>query len=407
LQVATVGNKAPDVSSEYKLRTLNITPSPVIGGNWSRAKNLIQVTGFANHNLTAGDYVHVSLSSDKATIPLGNYLVTFATAFNIFNFEGMDSGAFLGTLSFSKVVSYNLEWGEQIDKAWTRVTNQCTVTNNNHQLEVGDVVSVSASSLLSAIPIGTYVITLATTNTFTFTCINEGLFFAGILSYSKAPEDFNPEAVYKRIEIIENSTGASVIVDNTSLTDVDLTVSGTGFDIDVTIYGCYLKADGVPIIGEAVNSSNWQGREGITKRFINRLIQTSADAQAISEKLIDIYGNQNFKASLNIPFDPLREIDDKITIWEKFTNTARIFAIESISHNFSASGANARTSLGLVDLGVDFAGFNWDRHNVINGGMRPGLDDILYDSGRLWDEGFGVNVTEDGETQVDDYRNIG
>ena len=215
------------------------------------------------------------------------------------------------------------------------------------------------------------------------------------------------DAIHKRIVItINNSTSTVVVVDDISLTDIDVTVSGgTPVDIDIDIYGAETSGT-PPSAGESVNSTNWQANSGITKDITNRLIQNDAEAQSVADKMTVLFGNQGFKASLNIPFDPLREIDDKITIWEKFTNTSRIFAIESISHSFTASGASAGTNLGLLDLGVDFANFNWDRQNVLNGGTLTGVDDIKWDSGRLWDEEFGPLVESDTVTNVNDFRNI-
>ncbi len=304
--------------------------------------------------------------------------------------------------------SSTLDWGTVSTVAWTRSGTLITVTSIEHQFIVGETVSVTAATDTNTIPIASYIVTTtADADTFTFNAVATGA-SSGTIDYDKSPSGANPEAIHKRMVVtINNSTISTVTVDDASLTDIDVTVSGgTPVDLKIEVFGSYVEV-GNPVVGESVNSVGWSKNNGITKDIENRLIQNSSDAQLVADEMTALFSDQGFKASLKIPFDPLREIDDKITIWEKFTNTSRIFAIESISHSFSAAGAGAGTNLGLLDLGVDFANFNWDRNNVINGGTNEGVDDIHWDQGRLYDEVDGPLSTSDTVTNVNDFRNIG
>ena len=57
---------------------------------------------------------------------------------------------------------------------WTRVTTVATVTSTNHNLRTGDLVYVTVTSDAAAITIGQKTITVLTSNTYTFTCLNAG-----------------------------------------------------------------------------------------------------------------------------------------------------------------------------------------------------------------------------------------
>ena len=58
--------------------------------------------------------------------------------------------------------------------AWTRSTTTATVTQNGHGMVNGDLFNVTATSDVTAITTGVKTIAGATTNTFTFTCLNAG-----------------------------------------------------------------------------------------------------------------------------------------------------------------------------------------------------------------------------------------
>jgi hypothetical protein len=59
--------------------------------------------------------------------------------------------------------------------SWTRVTTTATVSETAHGYVVGTIISITDSSSILAIPIGTYTITSSTANTYTFICLNAGL----------------------------------------------------------------------------------------------------------------------------------------------------------------------------------------------------------------------------------------
>jgi hypothetical protein len=68
---------------------------------------------------------------------------------------------------------------------WARTGTTATVTLTNHGLLSGDVITITATSDANAIPIGEYVITGLTANTFSITCLDAGG-ATGTLSYAVA-----------------------------------------------------------------------------------------------------------------------------------------------------------------------------------------------------------------------------
>ncbi|MEN9405062.1 MAG: Synechococcus virus Syn5 [Candidatus Parcubacteria bacterium] len=58
--------------------------------------------------------------------------------------------------------------------SWTRTTTTATVTSAAHELRTGDLINVSVTSSAAAIILGQKSITVLTTDTFTFTCLNAG-----------------------------------------------------------------------------------------------------------------------------------------------------------------------------------------------------------------------------------------
>ncbi|KKM17097.1 hypothetical protein LCGC14_1679200 [marine sediment metagenome] len=215
------------------------------------------------------------------------------------------------------------------------------------------------------------------------------------------------EAIFKRFEIELNASDPSVtvVIDEVEGELARVTIAGSGsIDVDVEIFGD--KLSGAGITGEAFSDINHQNMDGITQVFINRFVATDAVAKTLAEEIITLFGNQNFKYSITTPLNPLVELNDRLLVWEKFTNSQSILVVESINHSFTASGASAKTTISAVDIGFDFEDFVWDRHNFKNGGCTAGTDDIDYDTGLLWDQEFGPQVTSDTVTDVDTRRDV-
>lgn len=59
-------------------------------------------------------------------------------------------------------------------QAWTRSTTTATVTSTAHGMKTGDIISVTVTSDAAAIVLGQKSITVLTSSTFTFTCLNAG-----------------------------------------------------------------------------------------------------------------------------------------------------------------------------------------------------------------------------------------
>ncbi|NHZ84323.1 MAG: hypothetical protein GWP19_00390 [Planctomycetia bacterium] len=211
------------------------------------------------------------------------------------------------------------------------------------------------------------------------------------------------DAIYKRITITEGSGNDAVFtLTKTELDSIELNIStGSIIDITVTIDGDKLTAGFIGYAGEDIYYNNQKNYEGFTQRIINRLIQSDEESRVFAEKLIDIYGNPEFKVTIRLPANPLLELGDKLLIWEKYTNTKTIYRIDKISLSYNAEGARYYQTLQLSDMGSDLDNFQWDRHNVLNGGMYEGIDDLKWDTGLLWDQDLGINVTED----TTDYEN--
>jgi hypothetical protein len=202
------------------------------------------------------------------------------------------------------------------------------------------------------------------------------------------------KAIYKRIEVTVNSGDGVFSLEATENQKITLSITGTTINVTVTVYGAELQTS-PPFIGESIYYDNAQYSDGVTHQIVNRLIQSDNEARDISKSLTDIYGNPEFVVTATLPYNPLLELGDRLLVWEKYSNTTTVFRLDSINVNYSAEGASMYMTLGLTDLGSEQTNFNWDRHNVINGGARTGVDDLKWDTGMIWDQGLGAQATED------------
>jgi hypothetical protein len=222
-------------------------------------------------------------------------------------------------------------------------------------------------------------------------------------SLNTVPTDFSVDAIDKRIEVVVQTGTMDFTI--TSLTNKVMTYEVTGSGtLQVKIYGSYAK-NGHLYFGEWIEKDNFVNDKGITKEVKLNLAQSDANAIAIAKKMGAEYGNQNYSYGLSVPYDPLVEIGDRIMLWERYTNTESILVVQNINHSFNASGAKATTSLKLSDIGFDFDNYKWDRENVKNGGDDAGSDDILWDTGFIWDQDLGVYADSDPDS-VEVYRDI-
>lgn len=92
-------------------------------------------------------------------------------------------GVYLQNQIFGTQVSGVIATTEYMDATWSRVTTTCTVTTPVvHNLINGQKIYIGICVSSGAVPLGYYTITVTSSTTFTFTCVNTG-FTTGTMSY--------------------------------------------------------------------------------------------------------------------------------------------------------------------------------------------------------------------------------
>jgi hypothetical protein len=204
-------------------------------------------------------------------------------------------------------------------------------------------------------------------------------------------------SIYKRLVIEYNASSddATVTVTAVTNTSITLTVAGTTLDIDVTAYGDALNSTPPPCGEWLVNNNHviskakqfttgLQLRNGFTNKITNVFIPDDATAATIASVYGDEFGNKLFELSVNGVGNPLLEINDKVMVFEKYTNSSSIFIMTGISHSFQANGAEFKSSFKFTDFGFTLANLIWDLN-----GLVPGAGDLDWDVGYLWDQDLG------------------
>lgn len=223
------------------------------------------------------------------------------------------------------------------------------------------------------------------------------------LSWSPYP------SIYKRVYITWGSSSADATFAITSLDNegITFTLSGTTIDATVYIYGCKLQSS-PPSTGEwivdvnhvsttkALETAGYNRRDGFTHKLTNVFCDTSAKAATIAEYFGSEYGNRRFELSVSGPGNPLLEINDKVMVFERYTNSSSIFILTGISHEFTAEGASFKSSYKFTDFGFTLPSLIWDLAGIVEGAA-----DLDWDVGYLWDQDQGSTATED----TTDYSN--
>lgn len=210
------------------------------------------------------------------------------------------------------------------------------------------------------------------------------------------------ESIYKRLVIEYNASSADATVTVTAVTNtsITLTVAGTTLDIDVTAYGDALNATPPPCGEWLVNNNHviskakqfttgLQLRNGFTNKITNVFVPDDATAATIASVYGDEFGDRRFELSVAGVGNPLLEINDKVMIFEHYTNSSSIFIMTGISHSFQANGAEYKSSFKFVDFGFTLAQLIWDLN-----GLQEGAGDLDWDMGYLLDQDMGF-VFED------------
>jgi hypothetical protein len=205
------------------------------------------------------------------------------------------------------------------------------------------------------------------------------------------------ESIYKRIEVEYNnsSSDAKVEIAFVRNTYITFTISGATLDVDIKIYGDELAAT-PPFCGEWIVDKNHviskakqfdaglQLRNGFTHKLLNRFVFDDISSETMALNYGTRFGNRLYELSINGVGNPLVEINDKVLVFEKYTNSQSIFVLTGISHSFSADGAEFKSSFKFVDYGFTLANFIWDLN-----GATEGAGDFKWDTGYLWDIDLG------------------
>jgi hypothetical protein len=143
------------------------------------ANNILVQRCFVPHTATNLFTADNSVKNLRIDNVISDYLNPFLTAALNLNMRSVSGNPLLtpqvsvyGTHRldvFNADVTTNLT-----DLSWQRVTTVCTVTCVDHKLRTGLFININVSSDKNAVPLGTKVITVINSYTFTFTCLNIG-----------------------------------------------------------------------------------------------------------------------------------------------------------------------------------------------------------------------------------------
>lgn len=186
----------------------------------------------------------------------------------------------------------------------------------------------------------------------------------------------NP-SMSKRWEVVVNSGDAVVTYVSNTGTQMVFSITGTSIDVDITVHGCEINTPPA-CYAEEFNSTQFEDGVGITHEIVNRYLTGDAAAD-LAARMCAEYGTPEYTVSVELPLNPIVELNDRLLIMEKNTNTKTIYVVEGISHSFSAKGASAKTSLTLRDIGFNFENYVYDRGDIV------GFSDMLYDNGFVYD----------------------
>lgn len=197
----------------------------------------------------------------------------------------------------------------------------------------------------------------------------------------------NP-SMSKRWEVVVNSGNAVIAYVSNTGTEMVFNITGTSIDVDITVHGCEVNTPPA-YYAEEFNSDNFEIGVGITYEIVNRYL-TGTEAEDLAARMCAEYGTPDYTVTVELPLNPLIELNDRLLILEKNTNTKTIYVVESISHQFAAKGSSAKTSLSLRDIGFDFENYVYDRAQI------TGFSNMVYDTGFIYD--YDIWPADDTDT---------
>ena len=88
--------------------------------------------------------------------------------------------------------------------------------------------------------------------------------------------------------------------------------------------------------------------------------------------------------------NPYLELNDKVVVYDKYTYTDDLFILSEIKEDWREPAL--KDTLVFKDSGLVLDPFIWDRN-----GIEPGINDIGYDRGFVWDQALPINATADDQ----------
>lgn len=162
----------------------------------------------------------------------------------------------------------------------------------------------------------------------------------------------------------------------------------SGAAYTVRVYGCTPKnAITEEVWGEAGNSDNIINGNGSTYKKINPYLDATL-CKRWAEKMRDNYSTPAKKITLTMVAHPLLELNDKIAVFDKYTYTDDIYNLTEIVENYSEPAL--KQTLTMRDASVDLGSIVYDRN-----GVNAGVNDILYDSGIVYDMDISISAQSD------------
>jgi hypothetical protein len=183
-----------------------------------------------------------------------------------------------------------------------------------------------------------------------------------------------------------NSTGTINSETARANTSIDFSVN-SGDAYNVRVYGCKPKnAIANEIWSELGNSDNILKNNGSTYKRVNPFMSQSM-ADAFCSYMIGINADPRKKITLTMVSNPYLELNDKVVVFDLYTYTDDIYNLVSITENWNNPAL--KDTLVLKDANINIDNFIWDRN-----GIHPGLNDLKYDTGLVWDQNMTIGGSD-------------
>ena len=197
------------------------------------------------------------------------------------------------------------------------------------------------------------------------------------------------DALYVRYEDNNNT-----ILSETGRTNGSVSFSMTAAAYNIDVYGCTPKnAITNEVWAERGNSDNIKNNDGNTYKSKNAFFDSN-NAQKYCDYLISRRGNPAKRVELSMLKNPLSELDDNFLVFSRETSDNTLFTLSKITENWN--NPEMKHNMTLIDSGVVFTNFDWDRN-----GTFEGVNDLKYDTSQIWDYALGIDATGDSV----DYSN--